>query len=48
MLKDKSEMPEIVKQFVADTALIHGADLLTKPFKDTMLFERHRKHLMGY
>ena len=26
----------------------NGADLLTKPFKDTMLFERHRKHLMGY
>ena len=24
------------------------ADLLTKPFKHTLLFERHRKHLMGY
>ena len=26
----------------------NAADLLTKPFKDTLLFERHRKHLMGY
>ncbi len=27
----------------------NGADLLTKPFKDTsMLVESHRKHLMGY
>ena len=26
----------------------NGADLLTKPFKDSMLFGRHRKHLMGY
>jgi hypothetical protein len=26
----------------------NGADLLTKPCKDSMLFERHRKHLMGY
>jgi hypothetical protein len=26
----------------------NGADILTKPFKDTMLFELHRKHLMGY
>jgi hypothetical protein len=24
-----------------------GARLLTKPFKDTMLFERHCKHRMG-
>jgi hypothetical protein len=26
----------------------NAADLLTKPFKDTLLFERHRKHLMGF
>ena len=37
-----------VLQLIKTDSKLNSADILTKPFKDTMLFERHRKHIMGY
>jgi hypothetical protein len=57
---DRAKHIDLRKHFVHDArqhgtlqlqkidSKFNGADLFTKPFQDTMLFERHSKHLMGY
>ena len=37
-----------VLQLLKTDSKLNSADILTKPFKDTLLFERHRKRIMGY
>ena len=37
-----------VLQLVKTDSKLNSADILTKSFKDTLLFERHRKHIIGY
>ncbi len=57
---DRAKHIDLRKHFVHDARLqgvlqllktdskLNSADILTKPSKDTVLFEHHRKHLIGY